>query len=120
MMGLGSSATFSQMSRNKDTSALFEVMRTLFDNGGTVFDTAPSYRSSEEVAGQIINELGAQDKVFWATKLNAASRITQNADPKAARAQIESSFQYSGKSIIDLIQVHNLADIQNNSTFLKS
>ena len=119
MMGLGSAATFSQMTRNKDTSALLEVMRTLFDNGGTVFDTAPSYRSSEEVAGRIVNELDAKNKVFWATKLNAASRITRNADPDAARAQIETSFRYIGRSTIDLIQIHNLADIETQLTILK-
>lgn len=42
--------------------------------GGTVFDTAPSYGASEEVAGRIAQSLGIADKLFWATKLNVASR----------------------------------------------
>ena len=54
IVGLGSSATFSSVARSDDVSALREVMRVLFDNGGSVFDTAPSYGASEEVAGRIV------------------------------------------------------------------
>ena len=42
IVGLGSSATFSRVARGDDTSALAEVLNALVDNGGTVFDTAPS------------------------------------------------------------------------------
>lgn len=111
VVGLGSSATFSQVARTEDISALREVMRTLLENGGTLFDTAPSYGASEQVAGQIVNELGLQNKVFWATKVNVAGRRRgSSADPAQARAQLESSFQIIDKSPIDCIQVHNLGD----------
>jgi len=110
VVGLGSSATFSRVARTDDVSALGEVLRTLFDNGGTVFDTAPGYGDSEEVAGEIVGELGAREQVFWATKLNVAGRGGSSADPAEARAQIETSFARIGKSPIDLIQVHNLGD----------
>ena len=50
VVGLGSSATFRQVAQSDDISALAEVMQTLLDNGGTVFDTAPSYGASEEDA----------------------------------------------------------------------
>ena len=43
-------------------------------HGGTLFDTAPSYGSSEEVAGRLAGELGLTDQLFWATKLNVAGR----------------------------------------------
>jgi len=110
VVGLGSSATFSRVARTDDVSALREVLRTLLDNGGTVFDTAPGYGDSEEVAGEIVGELGAREQVFWATKLNVAGRGSGSADPAEARAQIETSFARIGKSPIDLIQVHNLGD----------
>lgn len=109
VIGLGSSATFSRVARTEDVSALRDVMRTLLDNGGTVFDTAPGYGASEEVAGGIVNELGAVQKVFWATKVNVAGRGGSTADPAAASAQIERSFEIIKKSPIDLIQVHNLS-----------
>ena len=57
MMGLGSSATFSRLAGSGGIDALREVLRTLTDNGGTVVDTAPSYGDSEQVAGELVNEL---------------------------------------------------------------
>jgi aryl-alcohol dehydrogenase-like predicted oxidoreductase len=118
-VGLGSSATFSQVARTEDVSALGEVLRTLVENGGTVFDTAPSYGASEQVAGDIANELGIQDRIFWATKVNVAGRGGESADPAAARAQIETSFERFRVPRIDLIQVHNLGDIPTQLGILK-
>ena len=95
MIGLGSSATFSSMARSPETTALRDVLRALVDNGGTVFDTAPGYGggSAEQVAGEFVNELGLQEQVFWATKVNVQRRrSTAPADPAAAMAQIERSF----------------------------
>lgn len=110
VIGLGSSATFSQVARQEDVSALRAVFRTLLDGGATLFDTAPSYGSSEEVAGRIAREDKIADRLFWATKLNVAGRGGGSADPAAARAQVEQSFTRVGKAKIDLIQVHNLGD----------
>ncbi|MCC7124796.1 MAG: aldo/keto reductase [Acidobacteria bacterium] len=110
VIGLGSSATFSQVARQEDVTALRDVFKTMLDGGATLFDTAPSYGASEEVAGRIIREQKWGDRVFWATKLNVAGRGGSSADPAAAKAQVEASFQRVGKAKIDLIQVHNLGD----------
>ena len=119
VVGLGSSATFSQVARSEDVSALTEVLRTMVEKGGRVFDTAPGYGASEEVAGRIARELGLTDKIFWATKVNVA-RGGGAADPAAARAQIETSFQRLGKRPLDLIQVHNLGDVSTQLGILKA
>jgi aryl-alcohol dehydrogenase-like predicted oxidoreductase len=119
MMGLGSSATFSRLAGASEIEPLKEVFRTLVDNGGSVFDTAPGYGDSEEVAGEIVNDLGIVDDVFWATKVNVVPRGGNEADPAAARAQIEQSFARIGTPTIDLIQVHNLADIPTQLGILK-
>jgi aryl-alcohol dehydrogenase-like predicted oxidoreductase len=117
IIGLGSSATFSQVARSEDVSALKDVMRALVEKGGAVFDTAPSYGASEEVAGRVAKELALTDRIFWATKVNVARGGP--ADPAAARAQIETSFQRIGKRPIDLIQVHNMADVPTQLGILK-
>lgn len=113
-IGLGSSANFSQVARSEDISALRGVLSTLSEMGGRVFDTAPSYGSSEEISGQIAQELGIADQLFWATKLNVAGRGGGAANPQRARQQVEASFQRAGRSVIDLIQVHNMGapDVQ--------
>jgi len=109
IVGLGSSATFAQVARDEDFAAIRGVLQALVDGGGTVFDTAPGYGASEQVAGQVARDLGLHDRLFWATKLNVAGR-GGSADPAAARAQLENSFTRIGKSPIDLIQVHNVGD----------
>ena len=122
MVGLGSSATFSSTARSPDATALREVLRALIENGGTVFDTAPGYGggSAEQVAGEFVKELGLQEQVFWATKVNVQRRgSTGPADPAAAMAQIERSFEIIGKPVIDLIQVHNLGDVPTQLAILK-
>lgn len=108
IIGLGSSATFSQVAREEDLAAIRGVLQTLVDGGGTVFDTAPSYGASEEVAGRVAQELEQQERLFWATKLNVARGGA--ADPAEARAQVETSFTRIGKPVIDLVQVHNMGD----------
>ena len=119
IVGLGSSASFRRIAGSDDTSQLTEVISTLLDNGGSVFDTAPGYGESERVAGRIVQQLDATEKVFWATKLNVVPRGGSTADADAAWAQAERSFEYIGKDPIDLIQVHNLRDIPTQMGILK-
>lgn len=107
-VGLGSSTNFSQVARSEDISALRGVLSTLHDMGGRVFDTAPGYGASEEISGQIAQELGIAEELFWATKLNVAGRGGGTANPERARQQVEDSFQRIGTPVIDLIQVHNM------------
>ncbi len=117
VIGLGSSATFSQVARKEDATALREVLQALVNGGARVFDTAPGYGASEEVAGRIVSDAGLAERVFWATKLNVARQGP--ADPAAAKAQIETSFQRVKKARIDLIQVHNMGDVKTQVPILK-
>ena len=119
VVGLGSAATFSAVARREDNEALREVLRALVENGGKVLDTAPSYGASEQVAGAMARELGITDRIFWATKVNVAGRGGSAADPAAARAQIDASFQKFGVPRIDCIQVHNLGDVPTQLGILK-
>jgi aryl-alcohol dehydrogenase-like predicted oxidoreductase len=118
IVGLGSSATFSQVARSEDVSALRVVLARMVELGGTVFDTAPGYGASEEVAGRIAQDLAITKRLFWATKLNVARRGSA-ADPAAARMQLETSFRRIGKPVIDLIQVHNMGDVRTQLPILR-
>lgn len=118
IVGLGSSATFSQVARTEDVTALRAVIGKMAEIGGRVLDTAPAYGASEEVAGRIAQELGITKQLFWATKLNVA-RWGGTADPAAARRQLETSFRRIGKPVIDLIQVHNMADVRTQLPILR-
>ncbi|MGE0554627.1 MAG: aldo/keto reductase, partial [Gemmatimonadales bacterium] len=91
VVGLGSSATFSQLARRDELDALREVIQVMVERGATVFDTAPSYGASEQVAGDLARERGVSVKLFWATKVFVAGRGGGAAVPAAARAQIDAS-----------------------------
>ena len=119
VVGLGSAATFSRVARSEDVSAIRGVLQAFVENGGTVFDTAPGYGASEQVAGDVANALGIRDRIFWATKVNVAGRGGSSADPAAARAQIQRSFDRFQLPVIDLIQVHNLGDPPTQVGILK-
>jgi aryl-alcohol dehydrogenase-like predicted oxidoreductase len=119
VVGLGSSATFAQVARSEDVSALREVFSAMLENGGAVLDTAPSYGASEEVSGRIAKELGLTKRIFWATKLNVAQGPGASADPDAAREQLRRSFERIGKDPVDLVQVHNLGDLPTQLPILK-
>lgn len=119
VVGLGSSATFSSTARSEDHAALREVFQALVAHQGQVFDTAPGYGASEEVAGSIVQELGLQQQVFWATKLNVAGRGGGQADRAAAERQLQTSFDRIRKNPVDLVQVHNLGDVPTQLGLLK-
>jgi aryl-alcohol dehydrogenase-like predicted oxidoreductase len=84
-----------------------EVLQGMPQLGGEVVDTAPLYGRSEGVIGAIVADLGNRDKLFIATKV--MSRDSSGADGKAS---IEESFRRLRTERIDLMQVHNLAGVE--------
>ncbi len=110
VVGLGGANTYSRVARAEDFDTIGGVLRALLDGGGTVLDTAAGYGASEEVSGRVAEELGIDERIWWATKVNVASRGGGGADPAAALAQIERSFERLRIPTIDLIQVHNMGD----------
>ena len=110
VVGLGGANTFSETAGDEDFETIGSVLDALVEGGGRVFDTAAGYGASEEVAGRMASERGIADRIFWATKVNVAGRGGRSADPAAARAQLERSFERLRIPVIDLIQVHNMGD----------
>mgnify|MGYP001821491505 FL=1 len=81
---------------------LRDVLKQFHALGGSVVDTAPMYRSSESVLGDLIAELDIRDDLFIATK-------TDRDDGSAATAaQMSASMKKLRTDKIDLMQVHNL------------
>jgi len=90
-----------------DIAARKEVLQGMPGLGGSVVDTAPLYGRSEAVIGGIVADLGNRDRLFFATKV--MSRDSDGADGKAS---IEESFRRLRTDRIDLMQVHNLAGVE--------
>ncbi len=80
---------------------LKQALNSFHQQGGTLIDTAPIYRSSETILGQLINELGIRDHLFVATK---ADRAADDGGPE----RLENSFAQLLTNRVDLVQSHNL------------
>ncbi len=126
VIGLGSANTYSDTalreSRSGEYHTIGAVLQALVDGGGTVFDTAYGYGASEQVSGQVAQDLGIADRLWWATKVNAArvsGGASGSADPAAAIYQIRRSFLRLRLPQIDLFQVHNMGDPPTQLALLK-
>ncbi|MDG2243988.1 MAG: aldo/keto reductase, partial [Rhodospirillaceae bacterium] len=104
VIGLGTSSSF--IVDRSDASAIKQrstVIQTLLENGGKLIDTAPSYRGSEGVVGDLIKDFGFSDQAFLATKVRKEGE-------KEGLKELNASFDLLHSDNIDLIQVHNLVD----------
>jgi len=84
----------------RDALAIFN------EQGGELIDTAPMYRSSETILGQLIAELGIRKKVFLATK---SDRPVDDGGIE----RLEDSFRHLQTETLDLVQSHNLIGAQS-------
>jgi aryl-alcohol dehydrogenase-like predicted oxidoreductase len=87
----------------EERAARREVLERMPELGGTVVDTAPGYRQSETVLGELMAEIGNRQRFFLATKVTAPE-----GDAKRGAAMIEESFRRLRTDRFDLMQVHNL------------
>ena len=85
---------------------LRQALSTFAELGGTLIDTAPMYRSSETVLGQLIENLGIRDRLFLATKADR---------PAAAGGldRLDNSFTTLRADPLDLVQSHNLMGVDS-------
>ncbi len=104
VIGLGTSSSF--IVDRSDTAAMAqrgEVIQTLLDHGGSLIDTAPSYRGSEGVVGDLVKDMGVGEQAFLATKVRKEGE-------REGLDELTESFDLLHTDNIDLIQVHNLVD----------
>ena len=108
VIGLGTSDEF-ERNTAADMEDLKAVLTTLINSDATLVDTAPTYGNAESVLGRLFSELNLQHKLFIATKISLWS--VPFLSKQAGIDQMVESEQVMGKSPIDLIQVHNLNDL---------
>ena len=105
VIGLGTSRTFDVGSTPAEQQPLEEVLKALSAAGGRLVDSSPMYGNAEQVVGELSAKLGLRQKLFIATKV-----WTQGAD--AGVRQMEESMRKLRTDSIDLMQVHNLVDVE--------
>lgn len=105
VIGLGTWQTFDVSPEG--FPPLREVLSTLVSEGGTVIDSSPMYGQSEEVVGQLSEELRLNEKLFIATKVWTTGH-------REGINQMSASMAKLRRNRIDLMQIHNLVDWQNH------
>ena len=104
--------TFDVPFNSPKVADITEVITRFVKRGGKVIDTSPSYGNAESLIGQIAGKSGLTDSLFIATKVRARGR-------EAGIAQIEQSLGRFHRAKIDLIQVHNLVDVDAQMSGLR-
>ncbi len=112
VVGVGTWQTFDVGPKAPERAEVKDVLRILAEAGGSVVDSSPMYGKSEGVAGDLVAELGLREKLFFATKVWTSGR-------DAGIRQMEDSFRLMRAQRMDLMQVHNLLDLQVHAKTLR-
>ena len=103
IIGCGTWRGFDVGSSPAERAPLREVLRILFEAGGSVIDSSPMYGASEGVTGDLLTSMDARKQAFVATKVWTTGKA-------AGVDQMQQSMRLLQTNRIDLMQVHNLVD----------
>ena len=112
IVGLGTWQTFDVGNDSDKRKQLLEVLRKMEELGGAMVDSSPMYGTSEAVVGDLTSSLKIEQDFFYATKVWTQGR-QQGID------QMQASFNKMKRSVMDLMQIHNLVDWQTQSKTLR-
>ena len=105
VIGLGTWQAFDVELTPENRKQLGDVLSLFVKLGGRVIDSSPMYGRAEEVIGELSHSLGLRDKLFLATKVWTRGQ-------QAGIDSMERSFTRLQTNHIDLMQVHNLVDVE--------
>ena len=112
VIGLGTWRAFDVDLTAEIRSQLEDVLSRFVELGGRVIDSSPMYGRAEQVIGELTSSLGIREKLFLATKV--WTRGKQN-----GIESMERSLTLFRTNRIDLMQVHNLVDVNTQLATLR-
>ncbi|MEP7155708.1 MAG: aldo/keto reductase [Betaproteobacteria bacterium] len=114
VIGLGTWQTFDVGDDPAVRTSLSEVLEEFVALGGSLIDSSPMYGRSEEVAGELIAKLGLREKLFVATKVWTSGKAAGIAQMDDSIRKLRVASSPSVGKPIDLMQVHNLLDVETH------
>jgi diketogulonate reductase-like aldo/keto reductase len=106
-IGLGTWKVFDVGSSPSVRAGPKAVLEEFVKLGGKVVDTSPMYGNAEQVVGSLTKQLGVAENIFTATKVWTTGR-------QKGIDQMRESMRLLGVERIDLMQVHNLVDVDTH------
>lgn len=111
-LGLGTWQVLDVAAGGADYDTATAAVRSFLESGGTVIDSSPMYGRAEERVGDILAALRPAMKPFLATKIWTTGRA-------AGKAQLADSHRLMRAQTLDLVQVHNLEDLDTQLATLR-
>ncbi len=112
VVGCGTWRAFDVGDGAGERTPLAEVLRVLFEAGGSVIDSSPMYGRAEGVVGDLLAAAHNRGNAFLATKVWTSGRA-------AGITQMQRSLQLLRTDHIELMQVHNLVDWRTHLATLR-
>ena len=112
-VGLGTWQVFDVGDSPNDRAPLREVLARFTQLGGRVIDSSPMYGHAENVIGDLTSDLHLREKFFLATKVWTSGK-------QAGIDSMERSFQRLRVQRLDLMQVHNLVDVETQLATMRA
>lgn len=112
VIGLGTSQTFDVGTGESARVPLREVLKRFVECGGTVVDSSPMYGRAEVVVGDLAADLGVQGALFYATKVWTSGQAS-------GVRQMRESLDRMRVQRMDVMQIHNLQDLQTHTRTLE-
>jgi len=104
VIGLGTSGPFEVGESRAERAPLEKVLQAFFAAGARLIDTSPMYSTAERVLGELLTD-DLRRHAFLATKVWTRGE-------RAGIEQMTQSAQLLRREHLDLIQVHNLLDLE--------
>ncbi|MGH8284132.1 MAG: aldo/keto reductase [Steroidobacteraceae bacterium] len=111
VVGLGTSGPFEVGTAPAERAPIAQVLEAFFEGGGRLIDTSPMYSTAETVLGDLLSP-AMHERTFMATKVWTRGE-------RAGVEQMTRSGELTKRKRLDLIQVHNLLDLETHLRTLR-
>lgn len=113
VIGLGTWQKFDAGDSPNERQLLKDVLTRFVQLGGKVIDSSPMYGRAESVIGNLTSELHLRDSLFLATKVWIHGK-------QAGIESMERSLARLQTKRLDLMQVHNLVDVDTQLATMRA
>jgi diketogulonate reductase-like aldo/keto reductase len=107
VIGLGTYQAFDVSESGLEFDQGQAVLQKFVEEGGRLVDTSPMYGNAERIIGRIAQKTGIGDKLFLATKVWTSGK-------QSGISQMQESMALLARNRLDLMQVHNLLDLDTH------
>ena len=112
VIGLGTYNVFDVDSTPSNIEQSSAIIDLLTGKGGSLIDSSPMYNRAENIVGDVIASRNNRDSLFLATKVWTDGQ-------SAGGQQMARSAELMNTDVIDLMQVHNLRDLETHMATIR-